>query len=403
MPVYKRKNTSEKIVWRYQFAGPGGTRENQNLIAASGFETKQAAIVAEVVRRTEELKKFEMRKAGAAGVAAVMPTTLAMLLAEFMKQYAQENLAPKTVERYHEMIMYLAPELLEMEMAKITPLHLSREWVRLLKSGGHKRKTKTPRPMAPKTVRNIAGLVSSAFLRAIKWGLVTTNPVTHSDLPKVKKRAGLALLPAEQDHMVECAVGPWCLGTFLEMATATGCRRGEVLALRWTDIRDGAAFVDRSLSQTRAGLIFKSTKTEKPRRIELPPTMPAVLARHRDRQDEFRRQFGPDYRSDLDLIFANSDGSPLMPNSVSATVSRLCRTLKLPKGASLHTVRHSHASLLLEKGVDIATVSERLGHSSVATTAAIYSHAIRGKDRAAAQVWDDLMQQSRAEKSTGVN
>ena len=403
MPVYKRKNTSGKIVWRYQFAGPAGTRENQNLMAASGFATKQAAIAAEVVRRTEELKKFEMRKADAAGVAAAMPTTLAMLLAEFMKQHAEENLAPKTCERYQEMIVYLAPELLAMDMAAITPLHLSREWVRLLKCGGHTRKTKTPRPMSPKTVRNIAGLVSSAYLRAIKWGLVTTNPVTHSDLPKMKKRAGLALLPSEQDHMVECAVGPWCLGTFLEMATATGCRRGEVLALRWTDIRDGAAFVDRSLSQTRAGLIFKSTKTEKPRRIELPPTMPAVLARHRDRQDEFRRQFGPDYRSDLDLIFANSDGSPLMPNSVSATVSRLCRTLKLPKGASLHTVRHSHASLLLEKGVDIATVSERLGHSSVATTAAIYSHAIRGKDRAAAQTWDSIMQRARAEKSTGVN
>jgi integrase len=256
--------------------------------------------------------------------------------------------------------------------------------------------------MAPKTVRNVAGLVSSAFLRAIKWGLVTTNPVTHSDLPKVKKRAGLALLPSEQNQMVECAVGPWCLGTFLEMASATGCRRGEVLALRWSDIRDGAAFVERSLSQTRVGLIFKSTKTEVPRRIELPPTMPAILARHRERQDEFRRQFGTDYRSDLDLIFANPDGTPLKPDSVSGTVSRLCRTLKLPKGASLHTVRHSHASLLLEKGVDIATVSERLGHSSVATTAAIYAHAIRGKDRAAAQVWDELMQQARAEKPTSV-
>ena len=77
----------------------------------------------------------------------------------------------------------------------------------------------------------------------------------------------------------------------------------------------------------------------------------------------------------------------MKPDSVSGTVSRLCRTLKLPKGASLHTVRHSHASLLLERGVDIATVSERLGHSSVATTADIYAHAIRGKDRAAAQVW----------------
>ena len=258
-------------------------------------------------------------------------------------------------------------------------------------------------PDVTEDVRNIAGLVSSAYLRAIKWGLVTTNPVTHSDLPKMRKRAGLALLPSEQDHMVECAVGPWCLGTFLEMASATGCRRGEVLALRWCDIRNDAAFVDRSLCQTKEGISFKSTKTEKPRRIELPPTIMPVLARHRERQNEFRRQFGAAYRSDLDLIIANPDGTPLKPNSVSATVSRLCRTLKLPKGASLHTVRHSHASLLLEKGVDIATVSERLGHSSVATTAAIYSHAIRGKDRAAAQVWDDLMQQSRAEKSTGVN
>ena len=71
---------------------------------------------------------------------------------------------------------------------------------------------------------------------------------------------------------------------------------------------------------------------------------------------------------------------------------RLCRTLK--GGIAPH--------LLLEKGVGIATVSERLGHSSVATTAAIYSHAIRGKDRAAAQVWDDIKEQARAEKPGAV-
>ena len=402
MPVYKRRNTSGRTVWFYKFQPPGASR-NVLPIREFGFATKQAAVDAEVVRRTEAQQKYEMAKAGAAGVAAAMPTTLAMLLAEFMKQHAQENLAPKTVERYHEMVAYLAPELLAMDMTAITPLHLSREWTRLLKCGGHTRKTKTPRPMKPKTVRNIAGLVSSAYLRAIKWGLVNANPVTHSDLPKMKKRAGLALLPSEQDRMVECAVGPWCLGTFLEMATATGCRRGEVLALRWSDIQDGAAFVDRSLSQTRAGLIFKSTKTETPRRIELPPTTLPVLARHRERQDEFRRQFGTDYRSDLDLIIANPDGTPLKPNSVSGTVSRLCRVLGLPKGASLHTIRHSHASLLLADGVDLATVSERMGHSSVATTANIYAHAIRGKDRAAAQTWDSIMQRARAEKSMGVN
>ena len=137
--------------------------------------------------------------------------------------------------------------------------------------------------------------------------------------------------------------------------------------------------------------------------MELPPTVLPVLARHRERQDEFRRQFGPDYRSDLDLIPANPDGSPLMPNSVSATVSRLCRRTGMPKGASLHTVRHSHASLLLSEGVDIVTVSARMGHSNVRTTAEIYAHAIRGKDQAAAQVWDDVMQRARGEKGGAVN
>jgi integrase len=231
MPAYKRKYRSGKVVWYYQFAPQGSTRQNQNLITESGFATKQEAIAAEAVRRTEEQKRLEVRKADAAGVAAAMPTTLAMLLGEFMTQHAEEKLAPKTVERYHEMIAYLAAELLAMNMTDITPLHLSREWTRLLKCGGHTRKTRVARAMAPKTVRNIAGLVSSAYLRAIKWGLVSTNPVTHSDLPKMKKRAGLALLPSEQDRMVECAVGPWCLGTFLEMATATGCRRGEVFGV----------------------------------------------------------------------------------------------------------------------------------------------------------------------------
>jgi site-specific recombinase XerC len=70
--------------------------------------------------------------------------------------------------------------------------------------------------------------------------------------------------------------------------------------------------------------------------------------------------------------------------------------------ASHHTVRYSHASLLLEKGVDLATVSERLGHSSIATTAKIYAHAPRGKDFAAAQIWDDIKEQARAEKPAGV-
>jgi site-specific recombinase XerD len=74
--------------------------------------------------------------------------------------------------------------------------------------------------------------------------------------------------------------------------------------------------------------------------VELPATTMPVLERHRERQNEFRAQAGSRYRADLDLIFANPDGTPLRPNSVSGTVSRICKQVGLPKGASLHVLRH---------------------------------------------------------------
>lgn len=86
---------------------------------------------------------------------------------------------------------------------------------------------------------------------------------------------------------------------------------------------NGCAIIARSLTQTRDVLEFKITKTEKPRPIVLPESAIATLQAHRRRQDEFRQQFGSDYRADLDLIFANPDGTMLKPDSVSSSVSAL--------------------------------------------------------------------------------
>ena len=306
-------------------------------------------------------------------------------------------LAPKTIERYRELATYLAPELLAMPLSEITPLHLSREWTRLLKSGGHHRKTKQARPLSSKTVRHIAGLVSSAFARAERWGLVATNPVKRSEPPVPRKHRGVALTPAQQVLIFASASGPWCMATFLELCAATGARRGEVLALRWSDIQDGRAIITRSLTQTKQLLEFKGTKTEKPRDVKVPDSALAALAAHRKRQDEFRRQFGPDYRTDLDLIFANSDGTPLRPNSISSVVSLLFRRLGLPKGASLHSLRHTHGSHLVADGVPLPVVAERLGHSSVRTTADVYTHALRGQDDDAARRWDEFQRRGAAD------
>lgn len=119
---------------------------------------------------------------------------------------------------------------------------------------------------------------------------------------------------------------------------------------------------------------------------------------HRRRQDEFRRQYGSDYRADLDLIFANPDGTLLKPASVSAAVSLLFRRLKLPKGTSLHSLRHAHTSHLLASGVPLPAVSARLGHSSIRTTQEIYAHMIHGQNDDAARKWEGYQKRNRPAK-----
>ncbi len=290
----------------------------------------------------------------------------------------------------------------ESRLRDIKPLHLTREWKRLQESGGHHRQTKAPRALSKKTVRNIAGVISSAFKQAIKWGSVDANPVAASEPPVPKKRRGMALTPAQQQALIAAATEPWFLGALLELCAATGARRGEILALRWSDISEGRVLITRSLTQTRVGVQFKHTKTEDSLRpVTLPRSAIQALEVHRRRQDKFRHQFGADYAPG-DLIFASPEGSPVKPDSVSASVSALCRRLKLPKGVSLHTLRHTHGSHLIAAGMEITAVSARLGHSSPRVTQDIYAHAIRGRDDEAALKWEQFQKQNTPVADTGV-
>jgi integrase len=187
--------------------------------------------------------------------------------------------------------------------------------------------------------------------------------------------------------LIEAASDPWCMPLFFEMAAGLGARRGEVLARRSSDIVHGRAFICRSLTQVKGSLTFKDTKTGEPRVVKIPEETLAKLEGHRKRQDEFRVRFGPDFHSDPHLIFANLDGWPLKPNSISDTVSPLFKRLKIPKppGVALHLLRHTLASQMLDSGVLLPVVSQRLWHSSVRVTADIYPHAIHGRDDAAAR------------------
>jgi len=394
MSVKKWKFRSGKASWCYVFDAPGSTREKRKQIRVTGFESKGKAQAAEAIRRIEEQKKYEL--AQTQPVPETLPTTLAMLLAEFLKEHAAKKLALKTTERYRQQLPYISAALMSTPLGQIKPVHLSREWTRLLESGGHTRKMKESRPLSAKTVRNIAGMVSSAFARGIKWGLVEMNPVTNSEPPKVQKHMAIALTPSQQQLVMEAASGPWCMRAYLEIAAATGCRRGDLLALRWSDIQDGRLTVERSLSQTKGRLEFKTTKTGKPRSVALPTSAIDTLQVHRAQQDALRQQFGADYRSDLDLVFAGPNGEALRPDSISGSVSALFKRLKInkPKGAALHLLRHTYTSVLLASGVPVPAVSARLGHSSVRTTQEIYAHMITGQDDEAAKAWEEYQRKA---------
>jgi integrase len=175
----------------------------------------------------------------------------------------------------------------------------------------------------------------------------------------------------------------------------TGCRRGEALGLRWSDvdldrsvvsIRQTVIPLTKETGKGREGRIVPRTKTDKARVIELDAATAAILRRWRARQAEERLVMGSGYR-DHDLIFCRPDGVPYHPEAFSKTFDRRVR---LPRFAELptirlHDLRHTWATLALAAGIDVAIVAKRLGHGSPATTWATYQHVVTGMQTDAAE------------------
>jgi integrase len=209
-------------------------------------------------------------------------------------------------------------------------------------------------------------------------------------LPKLVKRRPAVLDEGKLQTLFERGRNTR-LYPFMVLAAATGCRRGELLALQWTDLdlETGLLTVSKSLEQTRAGLRVKTTKSEEPRQLGVPEWALEVLKEHRTEQDRDRTLFGADY-IDHNLLFCQPGGQYYSPDRLGARVVELMRSVGL-QGVSLHSLRHSHASILLSHGVPVAAVSERLGHADQNITLAIYSHALPADSLAAAKIWNDSM------------
>ena len=318
--------------------------------------------------------------------------TLGEWLTRWIENYAVHTCQPKTLERYRQLARYItdatADEISTVAGAPISSLkHVQLEAaLRALL----KQKAVRHEHISARTVRHVAGVLQVALNEAFRLDLITVNPMLKVKLPSVEQKQAESLTPEQIHALRDSCRGDWTFA-LIEVALATAARRGELLALQWSDIdwTSGLLTISKSLEQTKAGLRVKKPKNGKQRPCQLPQSALVALRFLRDQQTENRRLFAGEYR-DNGLIFCQPNGDNHEPDLISQVIIRRIRKAGIKHG-SLHTLRHTHASHLLSNGVSLAAVSARLGHANPNVTARIYLHALPADDQRAADAWDAVV------------
>lgn len=385
--------------------------------------------------------------------------TVDELLAKWFKEYAEPQLKPHTVSDYRKLVPRISAALGHIKLSKLRPGHIMQFYTQLQKPGirldgkyqakrgfvtmypkGKRKALVDAAGVAERTVARIwAGectslqtaqklaqaarvpfskafenvsrneklsgnsarhyhrLLSSVFNTAVRWQLLQENPCARVDPPKVETpevqyldESGIAkLLAALPDAPTQYSV-------LVQLALFTGCRRGELCGLRWSDIDlpAGLLAVNRTLEPVEGkGLLFSTPKTKKSCRvIKLDENAVQLLRDYQQWQLREKLRIGSKWvrkvrifgkAVDNDLLFTKWDGQPIDPNSVTSWFPRFLREHDLPP-VRFHSLRHSNAALLIAAHVPVTTVAGRLGHAQVSTTTNIYAGFIRSSDARAA-------------------
>lgn len=317
---------------------------------------------------------------------------------------------PTTMADYRQSVrVYVAPRLGALPLAALTPAHLDTLYRTLEREGrragacpcaGVSCATFGCAPtrhggLAPKTVRNVHGMLHRALAEATARGQLARNVATLANPPSAKDARDAAVRPDTWDAVT--------LGRFLmhvrdeplhaplRLIATTGARRGEVLGLRWHEVDLAGARVllaAQTLTSVSGRLVWqRHGKTGAATRdVALDATTVAVLAAHRDAQAAERARLGARWVDEPHgpLVFTGRSGAALRPDGFSRAFRRLVATSGCPP-LDVHGLRHSYATAALRAGVSPEVLSRRLGHADIGITLGFYAHVRPADDLAAAR------------------
>ena len=246
------------------------------------------------------------------------------------------------------------------------------------------------RPLKASTIRRVHGVLHVALQQGVRWGWLPLNPASAASPPRVHAPEIKPPSPDDLGRLFnEALTFAPDLATYVVLASATGARRSEVIALRWRDVdlESGRLSIARGIVIGPDGLVEKDTKVHASRTVSIDATTASVLARHRQHMSERAARFGFCVAGGA-FVFSDSpdQAEPWRPDSTTRRFAQLRERCGLPD-VRLHDLRHYVATTMLTAGVDVRTVAGRLGHRNASTTLNVYSHFLEASDKDAAAVF----------------
>ncbi len=250
--------------------------------------------------------------------------------------------------------------------------------------------------LSSKTIRNYHRFISAVLSNAVHEEILTSNPCANCRLPvKSEQKETKYLTEEEAKKICDLLKGERLnLRAAVIILLESGLRRGELLGLKWDciDFDNNLITVKRNLCYTsEKGVYVDTVKTKKSNRIISLPKRSMNLLRELKAQYDRAKEIMKDRWVDDDFVFIQYDGNPIHPDTLSKKIENFLNEHlnELPK-ISLHGLRHTHATLLIYKGVNVHQVASRLGHSSAATTMNVYAHALQKADAIASNKIEEI-------------